>query len=342
MGGGEDAGHWDGRRTPSGPTPATTAGGGDDRPLLLLPPGGPRDLHPVGAGGDAPAGHGDCTHGVRAGRWREMDQAFIDHHRPDAVRILDWPHATSYLAAVARALYGQDTPAANAWLAQQKATLLHGEPALVLAVLADLQAALMPVANGQQERVVWTLPGPGSADVPWQGVLGRGSGPDRAGGGGGQPGLSAQPRTAPPVCPLPRRAAIRSARQCGECQQAAGRGPPQGRGHALGSGVGQPDGSAADRRLQRPLGRSLAADHRRAAAGASCATTTRRTVRQEEEERARRTAAPAPDASPAPVPPPCPPALRLRPAPAQASTRSRQPPPNHPWRQGSRGHQHSA
>jgi hypothetical protein len=100
-------------------------------------------------------------------------QTFLDHHRPDAVRILDWPHAVGYLGAVARALYGMDTPPAKAWLAQQKETLLHGEPLPVLSVLVDLQAQLAPVAAGEQERLIWTLPGPGASDPPWQGVLGR-------------------------------------------------------------------------------------------------------------------------------------------------------------------------
>jgi len=99
------------------------------------------------------------------------NQALIDHHRPDAVRILDWPHATSSLSPVAQALYGVETPAAGTWLARQKATPLAGEPPLVLGAVADLQVA--PVASGRRERWAWTLPRPSPADPPRQGVLGQ-------------------------------------------------------------------------------------------------------------------------------------------------------------------------
>jgi hypothetical protein len=96
-------------------------------------------------------------------------QACIDHHRPDAVRILDWPHATAYLSAAATAVFGAQTPGATAWLAQQKETLLYGDPAGCLTGLADLHAALTAVADGRQERVVWAV----AADPPLHGVLGR-------------------------------------------------------------------------------------------------------------------------------------------------------------------------
>ena len=100
-------------------------------------------------------------------------QACIDHHRPDAVRILDWPHAVGYVAAVATAVYGTATPAATAWLAEQKETLLHGEPAVLLRSLAHLLADLSAVADGSRDRFVWTLPGLHAADPPLHGVLGR-------------------------------------------------------------------------------------------------------------------------------------------------------------------------
>jgi hypothetical protein len=96
-------------------------------------------------------------------------QACLDHHRPDAVRILDWPHAVAYLSVVAKAVFGLETPAATGWLAQQKETLLHGDPAACLTSLADLHAAVTAVAEGRQERLVWTV----AATPPLQGVLGR-------------------------------------------------------------------------------------------------------------------------------------------------------------------------
>ena len=98
---------------------------------------------------------------------------FIDHHRPDAVRILDWPHAVGYVAAVATAVYGADTPAATTWLGQQKATLLHGDPAILLADLAQLHTTVAAVADGHQERWAWTVAATRATDPPLRGVLGR-------------------------------------------------------------------------------------------------------------------------------------------------------------------------
>jgi hypothetical protein len=91
------------------------------------------------------------------------------HHRPDAVRILDWPHAAEYVYTVAKAVFGVQTPAATAWVAEQKETLLQGDPAVCLAGLAALSAEVAAVAAGTQERLVWTV----AVDPPLHGVLGR-------------------------------------------------------------------------------------------------------------------------------------------------------------------------
>lgn len=63
-------------------------------------------------------------------------QSFLDLHRHDAVRILDFPHAVSYLAKAAEAIYPSDPVRAQTWLADQRRTLLTGEPEAVLAALA--------------------------------------------------------------------------------------------------------------------------------------------------------------------------------------------------------------
>lgn len=68
----------------------------------------------------------------------EWCQAFIDHQRHDAVRILDFAHALSHLSAVAQAQYGPGTPAASEWLGQQAHALRHGQAATVLSALTDL------------------------------------------------------------------------------------------------------------------------------------------------------------------------------------------------------------
>jgi hypothetical protein len=66
------------------------------------------------------------------------EQGFLDVQRPDAVRILDWPHSVGYLALVAQALYGVDTHETHTWLAAQRETLLHGDPQRVLNHLRGL------------------------------------------------------------------------------------------------------------------------------------------------------------------------------------------------------------
>jgi hypothetical protein len=93
----------------------------------------------------------------------------VPHHRPAAVRILDWPHASGYVHAVAKAVFGAETPAARARVAAPQETLLHGDPAVCLEGLTALSAQVAAVAVGQQERLVWTV----AAAMPLQGVLGR-------------------------------------------------------------------------------------------------------------------------------------------------------------------------
>ena len=48
-------------------------------------------------------------------------QSFIDLHRPDAVRILDFPHAVGYLARATLAVWGEGNPAAQQWTSRQAA-----------------------------------------------------------------------------------------------------------------------------------------------------------------------------------------------------------------------------
>ena len=78
----------------------------------------------------------------------EWQQRFVDHHRPDAVRILDFPHALEHLAVVGRAVFGAGTAAFSDWLGVQAHTFKHGDPDLVLrAVRAlDLTTAVDPDA----------------------------------------------------------------------------------------------------------------------------------------------------------------------------------------------------
>jgi hypothetical protein len=49
----------------------------------------------------------------------EWVQGFIDYHRQDAVRILDFPHASEYLNQIAQALWGSQEPQKQSWLHEQ-------------------------------------------------------------------------------------------------------------------------------------------------------------------------------------------------------------------------------
>jgi hypothetical protein len=70
----------------------------------------------------------------------EWLQGFLDFHRPDAVRVLDFPHALQHLAGAARACFGAEAPEVAGWLAEQAHELKHGDPARVLAAVRGLPA----------------------------------------------------------------------------------------------------------------------------------------------------------------------------------------------------------
>jgi hypothetical protein len=86
----------------------------------------------------------------------EWQQRFVDHHRPDAVRILDFPHAVEHLATVGRAVFGSGTAAYREWLGVQAHTFKHGDPAHVLAALRalDVIGAVDPQAAPLQAEAL--------------------------------------------------------------------------------------------------------------------------------------------------------------------------------------------
>jgi hypothetical protein len=68
-------------------------------------------------------------------------QGFVDFHRRDAVRVLDFPHAVEYLTRAGHEALGLGmaaTPASAAWLARQAHALKHDGPAPVLAAVRAL------------------------------------------------------------------------------------------------------------------------------------------------------------------------------------------------------------
>ena len=67
-------------------------------------------------------------------------QGFTDYHRPDAVRILDFPHAGEHLSQVGEFLYGEGTPQAQEWLQERLHRLKHEGPKPIFTELRRLQA----------------------------------------------------------------------------------------------------------------------------------------------------------------------------------------------------------
>ena len=77
----------------------------------------------------------------------EWRQSFIDLHRPDAVRILDWRHAAEHLARAGQVACGAGTAAAGEWLGIQLRQLKHGEPE---DMLRNLRALCRDLAEGNE------------------------------------------------------------------------------------------------------------------------------------------------------------------------------------------------
>lgn len=85
------------------------------------------------------------TAGVVAGvvDGAEWCQAFVDAHRPDAVRILDFPHAAQRLRDVAEAVWRPGEPA-RTWAAAQRVQLRDGTPESVLGAIRALPLTEAP------------------------------------------------------------------------------------------------------------------------------------------------------------------------------------------------------
>jgi len=65
----------------------------------------------------------------------EWEQKFIDYHRADAVRILDFPHAAEHVAAAGRRVYGEGDAEFRRRFDTQRHQLRHGEEEEVLSEL---------------------------------------------------------------------------------------------------------------------------------------------------------------------------------------------------------------
>jgi hypothetical protein len=83
----------------------------------------------------------------------DWEQTFLDVHCPNAIRILDFPHAVEYLTKAAQTTWGQTAMAADKWVQEQAHMLKHDEhgAAKVLVALAHLptERSIDPVAARQ-------------------------------------------------------------------------------------------------------------------------------------------------------------------------------------------------
>lgn len=70
----------------------------------------------------------------------DWEQGFTDDHRPNAVRILDFPHAGEHISPIGEFLWGAGTPEMKLWLGERLHQLKHAGPTGLLAELRNLQA----------------------------------------------------------------------------------------------------------------------------------------------------------------------------------------------------------
>ena len=66
-------------------------------------------------------------------------QSFIDYHCPQAIRVIDFAHAQSYLATIGKAIYGAETADFQKWYARTSKQLGKKPPQRVLSELHFLQ-----------------------------------------------------------------------------------------------------------------------------------------------------------------------------------------------------------
>lgn len=87
----------------------------------------------------------------------EWEQKFVDLHRPDAVRILDWGHGSGYVAQAGQAVFGAGTAATSEWVGTQLHELKHGEPGKVLGELRRIGEEL--ASGGDAGRTLEAVKG---------------------------------------------------------------------------------------------------------------------------------------------------------------------------------------
>jgi hypothetical protein len=70
-------------------------------------------------------------------------QGFSDYHRPDAVRILDFPHGAEALTRAAGAAFGEGSAPAAQWAEAERRALRAGPPEATIAAVRALEASAL-------------------------------------------------------------------------------------------------------------------------------------------------------------------------------------------------------
>ena len=76
----------------------------------------------------------------------EWLQGFTDYHSPDALRILDFPHAAGYVSKIGQATFGANSPELASWYADRLHKLKHSGPDPLLLEL-DTMVKAHPTAQ---------------------------------------------------------------------------------------------------------------------------------------------------------------------------------------------------
>ena len=84
-------------------------------------------------------------------------QGLVDLQRPDAVRILDFPHAAQRLSAAAEAVWGPESARARCWAAQWRRRLRDGDLGDVLEAIATLPTELAADPTAARQAIAETL-----------------------------------------------------------------------------------------------------------------------------------------------------------------------------------------
>lgn len=69
----------------------------------------------------------------------EWEQGFLDYHCPQAVRVLDFPHAGQRIGAIGQICFGETSPETSQWIGERLHQLKHQGPDALLVELSQLQ-----------------------------------------------------------------------------------------------------------------------------------------------------------------------------------------------------------